>query len=100
MGVEAFLREPPPADSTMQAITLNDVQRDLPRLVAQVLADAEARIVVDDRGEQVVLMPLDEFNSWRETLHLLGNSANAARLRESIAQAEAGLARPMGLIGE
>ncbi len=51
----------------MQAVTLKDAERNLPRLVEQVLADAEPRIVVNDKGEQVVVMPLDEFNSWKET---------------------------------
>ena len=36
-------------------------------------------------------MPLDEFNSWKETLYLLGNPANAAHLRRSVAEAESGL---------
>jgi antitoxin YefM len=74
----------------MQAVTLKEAKRNLPRLVQQVLADAEPRIVVTDQGGQVVLMPLDEFNSWKETLYLLGNPANAAHLRKSITEAEAG----------
>ena len=81
------MRAPEPA---IQAITLKDAKRNLPRLVEQVLADAEARIVVTDQGGQVVGMPLDEFNSWRETLYLLSNHANAAHLRRSIAEAESG----------
>ena len=76
----------------MQAVTVKDAKRNLPRLIEQVLADAEARIVVTDKGEQVVLMPLDEFNSWKETMHLLASPANAAHLRRSIAEAEAGQA--------
>jgi antitoxin YefM len=76
----------------MQAVTLKDAKRNLPRLIEQVLTDAEARIVVTDKGEQVVLMPLDEFNSWKETLYLLASPANAAHLRRSIAQAESGQA--------
>ncbi len=76
----------------MQAVTLNDANNNLPRLVAQVLADAEPRIVVNDDGEQVVLMPLDEFNSWKETIYLLSSPANAAHLRRSIAEAKAGQA--------
>jgi antitoxin YefM len=76
----------------MQTITLKDAKRNLPRLVEQVLADAEPLIVVTDQGDQVVLMPLDEFNSWKETLYLLSNPANAAHLRRSIAEAEAGKA--------
>ena len=76
----------------MQAITLKDAKRNLLRLVEQVLADAEARIVVTEKGEQVVVMPLDEFNSWKETLYLLASPANAAHLRRSIAEAESGQA--------
>ncbi len=75
----------------MQAVTLKDAKRNLSRLVDQVLADAEPRILVSDSGQQVVVMPLDEFNSWKETLYLLGNPANAAHLRRSVAEAESGL---------
>ncbi len=74
----------------MQAITLKDAKRNLPRLVEQVLADAEPRIVVTDQGGQVVVMPLDELNSWKETMYLLSNPANATHLRRSIADAESG----------
>jgi antitoxin YefM len=41
-----------------------------------------------DKGGQVVLMPLEEFNSWKETLYLLASPANVALLRRSIAEAE------------
>jgi hypothetical protein len=37
--------------------------------------------------------PLDEHNSWRETLYLLRSPANAEHLRRSIAEAQAGLAQ-------
>lgn len=70
----------------MQAVTLEEARRNLPRLIEQVLADAEPRIVVDDAGAQVVLMPLDEFNSWKETLYLLSSPANAAHLRRGITE--------------
>jgi len=74
----------------MQAITLKDATRNLPRLVEEVLANAEPRIVVTDQGDQVVVMPLNDFNSWKETMYLLSNPANAAHLRRSIAEVEAG----------
>ena len=82
----------------MQALTLKDAKRNLPRLVEQVLADAEPRIVVTGQGGQVVVMPLDEFNSWKETLHLLSNPANADHLRQSIAEARNGAAQERELI--
>lgn len=84
----------------MQAVTLKDAKRHLPRLVEQVLADAEPRIVVTETGQQVVVMPLDEFNSWKETLYLLSNPANSTHLRRSITEAESGLAEKRELIGE
>ena len=84
----------------MQAVTSQDAERNLPRLIEQILADAEPRIVVTDKGEQVVMMPLDDFNSWKETLYLLSNPANAAHLRRSIAEAESGRAEKRGLTSE
>jgi len=74
----------------MQAVTLKDAKKNLPELVDRVLADAEAHIVVTPSGQQVVLMPLDQYDSWKETLYLLSNPANAARLRRSILEAESG----------
>lgn len=90
----------PSDEQTMQAITLKDAKRNLPRLVEQILADAEARIVVTDKGEQVVMMPLDEFNSWKETLYLLSNPANAEHLRRSISELETGQAQERRLVDE
>lgn len=84
----------------MQAITLKSAKRNLTKLVEQVLADAEARIVVTDEGQQVVVMPLDEFNSWKETLYLLSNPANAEHLRRSMAEAKAGQAEQRELTSE
>ncbi len=84
----------------MQAVTLKNAKRNLARLVDQVLADAEPQIVVTDKGEQVVVMPLDEFNSWKETLYLLSSPANAVHLRSSIAQAASGQAEKRELVAE
>lgn len=72
----------------MQSVTLQDANSRLPDLVAEVLSDAEARIVVTESGEQVVLMPFDQFNAWQETVYLQASPANARHLRQSIAEAE------------
>ena len=74
----------------MNAVTLNEAKQNLERLVAQVIADADSTIICTDAGQQVVLLPLDEFNSWKETLYLLSNPTNAARLLKSISQAQTG----------
>ncbi|MBA3948162.1 MAG: type II toxin-antitoxin system prevent-host-death family antitoxin [Herpetosiphonaceae bacterium] len=74
----------------MNAITLNEAKRNLELLIQQVIADAEPTIVVTEAGEQVVFLSLDEFNSWKETLYLLTNPANAAHLRQSISEVQTG----------
>lgn len=74
----------------MQAVTLKEAKKNLEQLIEQVIADAEPTIVVTETGQQVVFLPLDEYNAWQETRYLLANPANAARLRQSIAEAQAG----------
>lgn len=74
----------------MQAITLSQAQADLPGLISRVVEDAEPVIICTDQGQQVVCLSLDECNSWQETLYLLSHPANAAHLRKSIAEAQAG----------
>lgn len=74
----------------MHAVTLKDAKQNLERLLTQVVDDAEPAIVVLETGQQVVVVSLDEYTSWQETRYLLANPANAARLRQSIAEAEAG----------
>ena len=71
----------------MNATTVNDAKNNLERLIEQVTADAEPTIICGDQGQKAVLLSLEEFNSWQETLYLL---ANPAHLRQSIAEAKAG----------
>jgi antitoxin YefM len=67
-------------------------------LIEQVIADAEPTIICTDDGQRLVLLSLDEFNSWKETLYLLSNPAHAAHLRQSIAEANAGQAQERELV--
>jgi antitoxin YefM len=74
----------------MTAITVNEAKKNLERIINQVLEQDEPAILRTDSGEQVVLLPLDDFNSWKETIYLLSNPANAAHLQKSIEEARAG----------
>jgi antitoxin YefM len=82
----------------MNAVTLADAKENLEQLVEQVLANAEPAILCTENGDKVVLVSLDEFNSWKETIYLLGNPANAAHLRESIAESHAGKIEEKALV--
>ena len=74
----------------MHAVTLREARGDLDRFLNQVLDDAEPAIVVLETGRQVVVSPLDEYTAWEDTRYLLANPANAAHLRQSIAEDRAG----------
>ena len=74
----------------MKAITSNQAKQQLDELIDQFILDVEPTIVCNDRGQQAVLMSLDEFNSWQETLYLLSNPTNAEHLLKSIEQAKSG----------
>ena len=77
---------------------LVEAKANLEHLIEQVIADVEPTIICTDTGQQIVLLPLDEFNSWQETLYLLSNPFNAEHLRQSIAEAEAGKTTEQELI--
>ena len=74
----------------MESMTSNQAKKQLDELIDRVILDAEPTILCNEQGKQAVLMSLDEFNSWQETLYLLSNPANAEHLRRSIAQVNSG----------
>lgn len=41
-------------------------------------------VTLEDKAPAAVLMSLEEFTSWEETLHLLRSPANAARLKAAV----------------
>ncbi|WP_212998765.1 type II toxin-antitoxin system Phd/YefM family antitoxin [Winogradskya consettensis] len=76
-------------------LTISDVRKNL----AAVVDDAEECVIPRGGGKAVVMVSLDEWNSMKETLHVLGSASNARRLLESIAQADAGLLQEHPLLG-
>jgi antitoxin YefM len=50
----------------MNAVTLNEAKQNLEQLVERVIAGADSTIICTDSGQQVVLLPLEEFNSWKD----------------------------------
>ena len=64
------------------------------------VVDGRAPLVVTRQGGKgnVVMLSEEEFAGWQETVHLLSNPRNAARLLESIQQANTSLAAEHHLI--
>lgn len=76
----------------MAIYSFTEVRSNFKSICDTVVNDCEP-VVIHRRGnENVVLFSESEFNSWKETLYLLSNPANAKRLLESIKQVDDGLA--------
>ena len=74
----------------MNAVTIKEAKEKLEEIIKQTTDNAESTIICTDEGEKAVLLSIDEYNSWQETLYLLSNPANAAHLIQSIAEAKKG----------
>jgi len=84
----------------MDAITTHQASQMLDSLIERVTTNVEPTILCNDIGNRAVLISLDEFNSWQETLYLLSNPANAEHLYKSIREAKAGKTVEKELIEE
>ena len=60
-----------------------------------VINDGEEVVVTRSRHDPVAIVPIAEYESMKETEYLLRNPANAAALRQSIAELEHGDGRDL-----
>lgn len=74
----------------MDVMTYSDARANLKGVMDHVVQDRAQVVVTRQKSEAVVLVSLSDWNAMAETMHLLSTPANAARLRESIAQLEGG----------
>ena len=82
----------------MNVLTYSEARASFKQAMDEVCANHEPTVITRQRGEHVVLMSLDDYNSIQETLHLLRSPANAMRLQESIAQLKSGKAKSRALL--
>jgi antitoxin YefM len=82
----------------MTVFTIEDAKKNLDKVIEQVMNDAEPAVVRTESGDEVVLLSREEFESWNETVYLLSSPANAAHLRQSSGEAEAGQVEEKALI--
>jgi antitoxin YefM len=84
----------------MDAMTTQQASYDLDGLIDRVIADVEPTIICNNKGNKAILISLEEFSSWQETLYLLSNPVNAKHLLTSIQSAKAGEVVERDLIEE
>ncbi len=76
--------------SDMKVTTYSDLRQNLASMLDGVENDHEPLLVTRSNGRHAVVMSLEDFNAYQETLYLASGKANADRLNDSIAQARSG----------
>lgn len=84
----------------MIAANYSEFRRLLKHYLDFVEDNNETLIIKRGSGKGVVLISLEEYNSIRETLHLLSSKSNARRLGESVSQIKGGDIVEVDLEGE
>ena len=74
----------------MNVTTISNFRKNSKKYFDQVIDDQDILLITRSDGQTIVAMPLEQYNSKKETDYLLANPANAGHLRRSLADAKAG----------
>ena len=74
----------------MGYVSYTELRQNLKKHLDSVCDSRVPLVVTRQNGDAVVMISLAEYESLEETLHLLRDPANAERLLQSVAEAEAG----------
>lgn len=83
----------------MQAITYSEARHDLKNVMDEACSNHEPVLITRRRGESVVLLSLEDYESIMESEYLLSSPANAARLMQSLEESRTGKRTPMDALG-
>ena len=81
----------------MRIISFSEARNNLKQVIDRVVDDADVAVISRRDSADAVVMSLETFNSWMETVHLLKTPANAAHLDRSIQQLRKGKTRMRAL---
>ena len=74
----------------METTNPTELRKKLKEKLDAVSKDGETIIVHRSKAEDVVMIPLSEYNGWKETMYLLSTKANKENIQASITELENG----------
>lgn len=74
----------------MNSISYTEARNHLATTIDLVVENHSPTIITRQKKESVVLISLEDFRSYEETIYLLQSSKNAKRLNHSIEELESG----------
>ncbi len=68
----------------MKAVNYSELRQNLKANLDEVTDNSELLVVQRPKGRSIVMMSLDEYNSWQETIHLTRSRTNRQRLEKAV----------------
>jgi antitoxin YefM len=68
----------------MEVLNYTEFRKNLTENLNKVTANSEVIVVSRGKGKNVVVMSLDEYNAFKETIYLTSTKANRKRLDDAI----------------
>lgn len=84
----------------MKVMSMSESRAAYAATLDSVINDQEEVVITRPGGEDVVMIPLREYESMRETLYLMSSPVNQQRISRSIAQLNRGDGQVHELIDE
>jgi antitoxin YefM len=83
----------------MNAISYSEARHALKDVMDEACSNHEPILITRRKGENVVLLSLEDYESIMESEYLLSSPVNASRLMQSLEEARSGKRTPMDTLG-
>ena len=83
----------------MQAVSYSEARHSLKNFMDEACSNHEPILITRRKSESVVLLSLEDYESLIESEYLLSSPANAARLMQSIKEAQSGKRTSLDALG-
>jgi antitoxin YefM len=74
----------------MQVVSFTELRKNMKTIMDQCCDNHDLTVITRQKEPPMIMMSLDEYNSWQETYYLMKSHKNHSRLMESIENVKKG----------